>query len=153
MHFSAPLFAGFVAFALLSACVRQPPADSVSAPGSLELMPVALLPHDTLAVGTIRGRLLTDHPAVSVVGATIELPDARLATTADSGGAFELRGVPLGRQRFWVRRFGFQPTRGSIDVPRGGGAVLRVWLETQKVCLDYCPAAPPRAYGRIEAVP
>lgn len=112
-----------------------------------------LVPHDTLPTGLVRGRLSSDYPEASLAGATIELPDAGLSTRADSAGAFEVGGVPPGRQRLHARRLGFEPTRGSIVVPASGGAVLRVWIEVQKRCLDYCPAEPKRAFGRIETVP
>jgi hypothetical protein len=136
----------------LAACVRQSAAARRTAPDRLELPPVVLAPHDTLPTGLVRGRLSSDYPT-SLAGATIELPDAALSTRADSAGAFELRGVPPGRQRLHARRFGFEPTRGIIQVPASGGAVLRVWIEVQKWCLDYCPSHPPRAFGRIESVP
>jgi hypothetical protein len=101
----------------------------------------------------MRGKLSSDYPSMSVAGATIELPSAGLSTQADSGGAFELRGVPPGRQQLRVRRLGFEPTLGSVDMPASSGTMIRVWLEVQKTCLDYCPPEQPRAFGRIAAVP
>ena len=159
MNYCARTLVVVLALGSVAACVRRAaPSGSRTGPDPLELQLVVLVPHDTLPTGLLRGRLSSNYPGsyyppTSVAGASIELPDAGLSTRADSGGAFELRGVPPGRQRLHVRRLGFEPTRGSVHVPASGGAVLRVLIEVQMLCLDYCPPEPPRAFGRIESVP
>jgi hypothetical protein len=153
MRSNVYVVAALVGLAAFASCVR-PPATADSVPSAIiELPLVALVTHDTIPTGTIRGRLSIDDPALAVAGATVELPDTGLSARVDTAGAFELRGVPPGRQRLRARRIGAEPTVGSLDVPARGGSVLRVRLEIQKFCLDYCPSTPPRAFGRIEAVP
>jgi hypothetical protein len=132
----------------------RPPVTADSARSAIVELPlVGLLAHDTIPTGTIRGRLSVDDGALAVVGAMVEFPDAGLSARVDTAGAFEVRGIPPGRQRLRARRIGAEPTVGRVDVPARGGSVLRVRLEIQKMCLDYCPRTAPRAFGRIEAVP
>jgi hypothetical protein len=153
MRGDASVVAALVSLGAIVTCVRAPAAPTRPAPATLELPTVALVPHDTLPTGTIRGRVTTDHPACPTAGATVELPDAKRSVRVDTAGAFELRGVPPGRQRLHARRIGCRRTIGSIDVPARGGSVVRVHLEAQVLCLDYCPPEVPRAFGRIEAIP
>jgi hypothetical protein len=153
MRSNVSVLGALVGLGALVSCVR-PPATADSAPSALVELPlVALVAHDTIPTGTIRGRLSIDDPALTAAGATVELPDAGLSARVDTAGAFELRGVPPGRQRLRARRIGAEATVGSVDVPARGGSVLRVRLELRKFCLDYCPSTPPRAFGRVEAVP
>lgn len=65
------------------------------------------------------GRVLVDSTERPIPGATVAIPNLRLATTTDSLGRFWLRGVQPGEQVIVVRRIGYAPFSSVITIPSG----------------------------------
>jgi hypothetical protein len=135
----------------LAGCVRTQPTEQPT-PYFRELAPVILASHDSVPAGTLLGTLVSDLPTVSMRDAIVELTDLGVATRVDSVGRFVFAGLPSGSHRLRVRRIGFEPTIGMIELPVGTGTIVRVHIEPVMTCLDYCTPQPRRAFGRIELV-
>ncbi len=81
--------------------------------------------------GVIKGRILDKQSEIPLIGATIELLNAEVATgvTTDDNGYFKLENVPLGRQSVRISYIGFETiTIPNIVVTSGKDAVVNVNL-------------------------
>ncbi|HEX8850514.1 MAG TPA: carboxypeptidase-like regulatory domain-containing protein [Gemmatimonadaceae bacterium] len=131
------------------ACHAARPTEA----GPIPLPPVTLRARDTIPVGVLRGHVEADRPGDTLAETVVTLDDGRVETRTDSLGRFELAAVSAGPHRLTVRRVGFRPMYGAIEMPAGGGAAVRVVLETPLVCLDFCAPETPRPYGALRDVP
>ena len=66
-----------------------------------------------------RGRILTDSAEAAIEGATIAIPQLRVATTSDSLGRFSLGGIEPGEHLVLVRRIGFSPLSTVLKFAAG----------------------------------
>ena len=141
-------FSIIVCVAALSgaACHRAVVQSEAPAPS---LPPLALSGHDTIPTGELRGQLKASMPGYPIGASAVSLDQGRIEMRTDSAGYFAVRGLAPGPHRLEVRRVSFRPVLGTIEMPARGGAAVEIVLEPVTVCLDYCRAEEPRAYGEI----
>ena len=121
--------------------------------GPVSLPLATLRARDTIPAGVLRGFVEANPPGYAMSETVVTLDEGRAETRTDSLGRFELAAVSGGTHQLTVRRVGFNPTRGAIEMPAGAGAAIRVVLELPVVCLDYCTPEKPRPYGALGDAP
>ena len=63
------------------------------------------------------GRVGDAETGLALADVLVEVPELGLRTTTDATGRFALTGLPEGRHRIRVERFGYESVEGGIDVP------------------------------------
>jgi Carboxypeptidase regulatory-like domain len=135
---------------LLPGCQGRRSA-TVPAPNAFPL--VLLSSHDTIEPGVLHGQVQSNPSGLSVSEALVSIDGGLLVTRTDASGQFAVHGLSPGRHHVEVRKILWWPTRGSIQMPSGGGAVLRVLMETPHNCFDCTEVDATPVNGRLYDVP
>ena len=143
-----PLIASVAIFS--SVACHHARVESASAARSLP--PVALSGHDTIPTGELRGRVRAAVAGYAVGASAVRIDGGRVEVRTDSVGMFAVHRLAAGLHQVEVRRLPLRPVIGTIEMPAQGGAAVDIVLEPVTVCLDYCGADEPRAYGGIRNV-
>ena len=79
-------------------------------------------------VGTLRGTVHATQTNVPLPYAVVLLPQLSIERFTDASGQFQLASLPSGRYDVTVRRLGYAPFRGEIDIGSGTTTTLEVQL-------------------------
>ena len=93
--------------------------------GALALGPMSLHAQDPQARGTVAG-VVRDSSGGGIAGAEITIAGTGLRAHTNPRGEFRLTNVPAGTLTVGVRRLGFIPTVGSIEVGPNEAATMTV---------------------------
>lgn len=93
--------------------------------GALALGPMSLHAQDPAARGTVAGAV-RDSSGGGIAGAEITIAGTGLRAHTNPRGEFRLTNVPAGTLTVGVRRLGFIPTVGSIEVGPNEAATMTV---------------------------
>jgi TonB family protein len=93
--------------------------------GALALGPMSLHAQDPEARGTVAG-VVRDSSGGGIAGAEITIAGTGLRAHTNPRGEFRLTNVPAGTLTVGVRRLGFIPTVGSIEVGPNEAATMTV---------------------------
>jgi hypothetical protein len=114
---------------------------------------VLLSPHDTIESGVLLGQVQSNTPGLSVTEALVSIDGGLLVTRSDANGQFALHGLSSGRHQIEVRKILWWPTRGNIQMPLVGGAILLILMETPHNCLDCTEVDATPVNGTLHDVP
>lgn len=123
-----------------------------SAAPALSRPSVILSGHDTIPAAELRGRVRSAVAGYSTGASAVRIDQGRVEVRTDSLGYFIVHRLTAGIHQIEVRRLPLRPVIGTIEMPAQGGAAVDIVLEPVRVCLDFCSAEQPRAYGWIRDV-
>lgn len=90
---------------------------------------IVLVPSSGIAgPGTVSGTV-TDSVGTGIPDAVVRVEGTSLRATTKASGAYEIGGVPEGRQTLLVGLIGFKPAKREIDVPADGSTTADFRLE------------------------
>ncbi|MEW5915964.1 MAG: carboxypeptidase-like regulatory domain-containing protein, partial [Gemmatimonadota bacterium] len=119
----------------------RPAAPSVTPPAGVrreaEMQKFADAAAKVAQSGVVQGRVFDAATGAPVVGATVSVDTARVATRTDSAGRFQLDAVPLGQQTVSVRAMGFQRAQHQLAVVPQDSAQLGFTLQRSSVALEH----------------
>ena len=78
--------------------------------------------------GTLRGTVQAAQTNVALSYAVVLMPQLSIERFTDASGQFQLASLPVGRYDVTVRRLGYAPYRGEIDITGGTITTLDVHL-------------------------
>ncbi len=78
--------------------------------------------------GTLRGTVQAAQTNVALSYAVVLVPQLSIERFTDASGQFQLASLPIGRYDVTVRRLGYAPFRGEIDIASGTTTTLDVHL-------------------------
>src|SRR5687768_11223276 len=93
--------------------------------GALALSPMSLRGQDREPRGTVAG-VVRDSSGGGIAGAEITIVGTGLRAHTNERGEFRLTNVPAGTLTIGVRRLGFVPTVGSIEIGPNEAATMTV---------------------------
>ncbi len=85
--------------------------------------------------GIVAGRVVDASTGTPVATAAVRVRGTVLAAFADDSGRFALTGVPPGRQRLSVERFGYAPQEIEVQVRAAARTEIEVLLEPRAVAV------------------
>ncbi len=90
---------------------------------------VPLCALEAQVTGAVQGTVKSAQAGVALPYAVISIPALTVERFSDQQGRFTLAAVPLGRHDVVVRRIGYAPFRGQVQVDSGTAATLEVTLQ------------------------
>lgn len=110
----------------ITSSVRQAAHRAVQCLASAPLLALMVQAQSS---GTLQGTVKSAQAAVALPYAVVSIPALSLERFTDQQGRFTITTVPAGRHDVVVRRIGYTPFRGQIQVDSGATAPLAVELQ------------------------